>query len=135
QLIHRKILLADFDHWQFVLGRRFVRDDFRLTPGSLAEILALRIAALRRRLIAHRALPEQEPARYILKEVLFICHVLHQMRVGSHSFSYRELILHADDQTREIVEVLYSLHKGGWEEEACRQALWLGEQAFALHQS
>jgi len=134
QRIHPKILLADFTHWQLILGRRFAPENFRLSPGSLDEILALRLAALRRRLSAYREDPKREPARYILKEISFICHVLHQLRVGPHSFSYRSLLAHADGQTRKTVEVLSSLHVDGWEEEACNRALWLAEDILKHHQ-
>lgn len=127
QLIHPKILLADFESWQLVLGRRFAREDFRLAPGSLDEVLALRFAALRRRVRVHRDDPEREPAKYILKEISFIYHVLHQLRVGPHVFSYPALITYADDETRAAAQVLSSLHEGGWEEEACWRALELAE--------
>jgi predicted nucleotidyltransferase len=127
RLIHPRILLTDFENWQLALGRRFTRADFGLTPGSLNEILALRLAALRRRLDVHRGDPGQEPARYILKEVSFICHVIHQMRVGPHPFSYPALLTHANEETREAVRLIISLREGGWEEETCRRALRVAE--------
>lgn len=127
QLIHPKILLADFKNWQLVLGRKFALEDFRLAPAALDEILALRLSALRRRLSVHRDDSEREPAKYVLKEVSFICHTLHQLRVGPHPFSYQALITHADSETREAVEVLSSLQEIEWEEEACRRALGVAE--------
>jgi hypothetical protein len=116
QLIHPKILLADFENWELVLGRQFAREDFGLALGSLSEILALRLEALGRRLSIHNDNPEREPARYILKELGFICHILHQLRVGPHLFSYPE--------------TLSVLRECDWEEEACRQALGLAEGFF-----
>jgi predicted nucleotidyltransferase len=134
RLIHPKVLLADFENWELVLGRRLAREDFRLAPGSLSEILALRLEALRRRLSIHNVDPEREPARYIFKELGFICHVLHQLRVGPHRFSYPALVIHADERTREAVETISALRELDWEDGACRQALGMAERFLELRE-
>lgn len=131
RLIHPKILLADFACWWLACGQRLTHEDFGLAPASLDEILALRLEALRRRLRIHRENPDEEPARYILKEVAFICHALHQLRAGPHPFSYPALLTHAEERTREVAEAVVALREGGWEDEACRRALGLAEGLLA----
>jgi predicted nucleotidyltransferase len=131
RLIHPKILLADFASWWLVCGRRLTYKDFGLAPASLDEILALRLEALRRRLRTHQENPAAEPAQYILKEAAFICHALHQLRVGPHPFSYPALLTHAEKRTREVAEAVVALREGGWEDEACRRALGLAKSLLA----
>jgi len=131
RLIHPKILIADFENWRFVVGRQCAREEFGLTPGSLDEIFALRLEALQRRLRIHSSDPGREPAKYILKEVGFICHALHQLRLGPHPFSYSALIENADERTREAVEAISVLRESGWEEGACHRALGLAERFLA----
>ena len=131
RLIHPKILLADFENWWWVLGRRLTLEAFGLAPASLDEILALRLEALRRRLSIHHGDSAREPARYVLKELVLICHVLHQLRAGPHPFSYPTLAAQADERTREVVEAVAALREGGWDGEACERALGLAEGFLA----
>lgn len=123
QIVHPKILLADFSNWHLVYGHRYSLEDFVIAPGSLDEILELRLAALSRRLRTHNLEPTREPARYIIKELAFICHVLHQKRVGVHCFSFSALTRFSDLTTREVVEIVTYLHDSGWGEEDCERAL------------
>lgn len=80
----------------------------------LARQLELRRLSLERRLQLHASDPSQEPLKYVLKELGFICHLHHQLETGVHAFSYAALSLRATAMTRPAVEALLEARRNGW---------------------
>ena len=99
------VVFSQIPNLPHVWGDLTLADVVSCVPSS-AEVLCLRLRSLRRRLRLHDRNALDEPLCFIVKEMGFICHLLHEASVGSHSFSYEALRRHASAGTRRAVELL-----------------------------
>jgi predicted nucleotidyltransferase len=107
-----EVLFLQAAAWQHVWGRTDLVP--RTRPATLARQLQLRARSLEQRLRMHRANAQDEPAKFILKELGFIAHLLHQLEFGAHPFSYDALRSRATAVTRPAVEALLDARANGW---------------------
>jgi len=112
--IHPAILFSQFERWTFVWGDEMLHKPLLRSPLEIAAQLQLRIKALRRRLQLHDHHAVDEPWPYVVKEIGFICHALHQLRIGQHPFSYSALELHANAATRHAVDTVIATRRRSW---------------------
>jgi predicted nucleotidyltransferase len=108
------VVLLEAGRGRLIFGSRNLLSSIAAAPASLVEELRLRAAAVRRRLRKHAADPLDEPPAYILKELGFACHVLHQLDTGPHPFSYAALQRHSTRATSDAVQALLAARKQGW---------------------
>lgn len=99
------IVFSQLPTLQYLWGNQRLADAVAAAPSS-AELLSLRLRSLRRRLRLHDHDAVDEPLWFVVKEMGFICHLVHEVIVGAHPFSYSGLLRNVNDDTRAAVELL-----------------------------
>lgn len=103
------VVFSQLSALQLVWGDQQLAGAVAVAPSS-AEVLRLRLRSLRQRLRLHDDDAADEPLCFIVKELGFICHLLHEAAIGVHPFSYSALQTHASDDTRAVVDLVLDYH-------------------------
>jgi len=119
-----RILLLDFKQWEYVVGKRFRRTEFR-RDISFAQAIAIQIKSLQRQHFPRLEQKDFAYREYFCKYVMKICHYLNQQYRGKHPFGYRTLATNSPPESKMVAQALLQIRKNGWSLRLFKQHLAL----------
>ncbi len=115
RLINPKLLVLDFPSWKHLVAKKFHEVQFFGNRCTLEEAVKLRLESVYRRITQLKLKNKFDLFNYLVKEVFQLCHLLHKVEHGIHSFSYKTLLEYSTPCTEEILKRLIKIRENGYQ--------------------
>ncbi|MCF7834145.1 MAG: hypothetical protein K9L98_02190 [Candidatus Pacebacteria bacterium] len=114
--IHPQLLLLDFPHWKYVIGKNFLRSDFLLVDIDAIGAVKIRLDHLVR--IENESFKTHPGGKHILflKVLARIMFHLQKERGCNDPFSYSSVFSNSNEEEKPVAEAILNCKKSKWDE-------------------